>query len=106
MQEIEKLVGIKVEDFKLIVPNIKAAYTHAVAKYHQDTPEKMKMIDSLVFLSLALFLVQVTYGIVLGKRDPFNSFIAGTFCSLGIFALTMSLRIQLSNLKESFSDYS
>ena len=93
MQEIEKLLGIKVEDFKLIVPNVKAGYAHAVAKYHSETSNKMKMIDSLVFLSLALFVVQVIYGIVLGKRDPFNSFIAGTFCSLGLFAMTMSLRI-------------
>ena len=102
MQEIEKIIGIKVEDFKLLVPNIKAGYAHAVTKYHSETSDKMKMVDSLVFLSLALFVVQVTYGIVLGRRDPFNSFIAGTFCSLGIFALTMSLRIQLSNLKDSF----
>lgn len=106
MQEIEKLVGIKVEDFKLLVPNLKAGFSHAAKTYHSDTSDKLKMVDSLVFLSLALFAVQLTYGIVLGRRDPFNSFIAGTFCSLGIFALTMSLRIQLSNLKESFSDYS
>jgi len=90
----------------LIVPNVKAAYSHALAKYSSETPEKMKMVDSLALLSLALFVVQIAYGILLGKRDPFNSFIAGTFCSLGIFALTISLRIQLSNLKESFSDYS
>jgi hypothetical protein len=64
------------------------------------------MVDSLVILSLALFVIQVAYGMALGKRDPFNSFIAGSFCSLGIFAMTMSLRIQLSNIKESFSEYS
>jgi hypothetical protein len=93
MQEIEKIVGIKVEDFKLLVPNLKAGFSHAVTKYHSATTNKMKMVDSLVFLSLALFVIQVTYGIVLGRRDPFNSFIAGTFCSLGIFAMTMSLRI-------------
>ena len=102
MQEIEKILGVKAEDFKLLVPNLKAGFSFAVTKYHSETTDKLKMVDSLVFLSLALFVLQVAYGIVLGRRDPFNSFIAGTFCSLGIFALTMSLRIQLSNLKDSF----
>jgi len=106
MQEIEKIVGIKAEDFKLLVPNIKAGFSHAVTKYHSETTDKLKMVDSLVFLSLGLFAVQIFYGIVLGRRDPFNSFIAGSFCSLGIFAMTMSLRIQLSNIKESFTEYS
>ena len=47
-------------------------------------------------LCLAVFAVQACYGLVLGMRDPFNSFIAGVFCSLGMFGLTMGLRIQLS----------
>jgi oligosaccharyltransferase complex subunit epsilon len=54
------------------------------------------MVDSLIALALALFFLQVTYG-VLVCRDPFNSFIAGTFCSMGIFGLTASLRLQLSS---------
>ena len=106
MQEIEKIIGIKAEDFSLIVPNIKAGFGHAVKKYHDETQSKVKMIDNLVILSLTLFVVQLGYGIVLGRRDPFNSFIAGTFCSLGIFAMTMGLRIQITNIKDSFSDYS
>ncbi len=106
MQAIEKIVGIKVEDFTELVPNIKQGYQHASKKYHSETSNKLKMVDSLVLLSLSVFVVQIFYGVVLKKRDPFNSFIAGTFCSLGIFAMTMSLRIQLSNLKESFAEYS
>ena len=38
------------------------------------------------------------------SRDPFYSFIAGLFCSLGLFAMTASLRVQLSN-PDQFSTY-
>jgi len=57
MQEIEKLVGIKLEDFKLFVPNLKAGFSHAAKIYQNETSDKLKMVDSLVFLSLALFVV-------------------------------------------------
>jgi oligosaccharyltransferase complex subunit epsilon len=54
------------------------------------------MIDSFVILAGMTFVLQLSYG-VLVCRDPFNSFIAGLFCSMGIFALTVSLRIQLGD---------
>lgn len=63
------------------------------------------MIDSFAMLCLSLFVIQMVYGIAL-CRDPFNSFIAGTFCSLGMFGMTMALRIQLSNHAEEFADRS
>ena len=48
-------------------------------------------------------MLQVIYG-VLFNRDPFYSFIAGVFCSLGLFAMTASLRVQLTN-PEMFESY-
>ena len=62
----------------------------------KETPLRLKMIDTLIMLSLGLFFLQATYGVLM-CRDPFNSFIAGTFCSMGIFGLTMSLRVQLGS---------
>ena len=61
------------------------------------------MLDNLIVLSVATFFIQVTYGVLI-SRDPFYSFIAGVYCSLGVFAMTTSLRVQLTDPK-SFSQY-
>ena len=99
MQQIEKLVGLKVSDFTEFVPNLRQAYKLGSDKYIRETPVKLRMLDCLVALSFALFLVQAVYGVLI-CRDPFNSFIAGTFCAMGIFALSVSLRIQLASVKD------
>jgi hypothetical protein len=52
----------------------------------------MQLLDNLIMLSVVTFIIQVVYG-VLFNRDPFNSFIAGVFCSLGTFAMAASLRV-------------
>lgn len=82
-------------DFTELVPNLRQAYKMGSDKYQKETPAKLQMVDCLCALSFGLFVVQAAYG-VLVCRDPFNSFIAGTFCAMGIFALSVSLRIQLS----------
>ena len=92
MQQIEKIIGVKAEDFTSFVPTLKQAWVLVNTKYERDTPCKLKMVDKLVMLSGATFVLQVAYGVLM-CRDPFNSFIAGVFCSMGIFAMTISLRI-------------
>ncbi len=83
------------------------------------------MLDSLIVLCLVTFVVQIAYANALVfSRDPFNSYLAGIFCSLGQFALAgkkkppllsnlssnvsvidiASLRVQLSDA--TFEDYS
>ena len=74
---------------------ITQAVSMAKTRYFKETPVKLQLLDNLILLSLATFFIQVVYG-ALFNRDPFNSFIAGTFCSLGTFAMTTSLRVQLS----------
>jgi hypothetical protein len=64
----------------------------AKTRYFQETPLKMQLLDNLILLSVVTFIIQVAYG-VLFNRDPFNSFIAGVFCSLGTFAMAASLRV-------------
>ena len=78
------------------MPNLAAASKVASGKYNQETSAKLKLVDNLAALALAVFVVQLVYG-GLFCRDPFNSFIAGLFCSMGVFAMTVGLRIQLSN---------
>ena len=75
---------------------MKAAFEQATKTYVEETHPKLRLLDNLILLSLATFVIQVVYGILF-NRDPFNSFIAGVFCSLGTFGLSASLRIQLSD---------
>jgi len=102
MQNVEKVFGLSLDDFSSIVPAAKSAIKTSKTRYFKETPLKLQMLDNLILLSIATFVVQAVYG-VLFNRDPFNSFIAGVFCSLGTFSLAASLRIQLS--EEEFSDY-
>jgi hypothetical protein len=95
MQSLEKFFGLRGDDFRMLAPNLKNAATQTIQKYLRDTESRFRMIDSFALLCLSLFAIQIVYGVAL-CRDPFNSFIAGTFCSLGMFGMTMGLRIQLS----------
>ena len=69
----------------------------------ETTHPKLRLLDNLIILCLATFFLQVVYGVFF-NRDPFYSFIAGVYCSLGLFAMTASLRVQLTSL-EQFSYY-
>ena len=75
---------------------MKAAFDRSRVEYLDTTHPKLRMLDNLIILSLATFVIQVVYGITF-NRDPFNTFIAGVFSSLGLFGLSVSLRIQLSD---------
>ena len=83
------------------MPTLKAAFETATQTYVEETHPKLRMLDNLILLSLATFGIQVVYGILF-NRDPFTSFIAGVFCSLGVFGLSTSLRIQLTD--KSFNE--
>jgi len=71
------------------------AYEGISKKYFAETHPKLRMLDNLIVLSAATFIIQVAYGVLI-NRDPFNSFIAGVFCSMGAFGLSVSLRVQLT----------
>lgn len=86
MKQVEKILGISVNDFYIIGPAITEASGRILKDYKEGTHPKLKMLDSLIVLSLATFVIQIVYAQAVGK-DPFNSFLAGLFCSLGQFAL-------------------
>lgn len=96
MQQVEKTLGISVKDFQELAPKVQSAFDTAKAQYLAATHPKLRLLDNVIGLCIATFLIQVVYGVVF-NRDPFNSFIAGVFCSLGLFAMTASLRVQLTN---------
>ena len=74
-----------------------------MTKYRNETHPKLRVLDNLIMLSLLTFVIQVVYG-MLCNRDPFYSFIAGVFCSLGVFAMASSLRVQLTD-PEAFDHF-
>jgi hypothetical protein len=59
----------------------------AFLDFYKDTPKQIKMLDSLIALSLVLSLLQLAY-YILGGKNPFEAFVAGLFCTLGIMVLT------------------
>ena len=98
---IESYIGISVKDFSELGTTITAAFKDVREKYLANTHPKLRMLDNLIALSITTFFIQVVYGVAI-SRDPFYSFIAGVFCSLGVFAMSASLRVQLTD-PESFT---
>jgi len=96
MQSVEKTLGISLEDVRQLGPAMKSAFDAAKTQYLATTHPKLRLLDNLIILSIITFIIQMVYG-VLFNRDPFYSFIAGVFCSLGVFAMSASLRVQLTN---------
>ena len=95
MQQISKLIGFNLRDIKSLPAALLEASTFALQKYQQETKPRVKLIDNFCIFALFVFAVQLSYGVVF-SREPFDSFIAGVFCSLGLFAMTIALRIQLT----------
>jgi hypothetical protein len=86
MKQVEKILGVSINDINVVIPALGEAYVRIMKGYKEKTHPKLKMLDSLIILSLVSFVVQLAYAQVVGS-DPFNSYLAGLFCSLGQFAL-------------------
>jgi hypothetical protein len=87
MKQVEKLVGVSINDVRNVLPALNEASSRIFKEYTDNTHPKLKMLDGLIVLSLVTFFIQLMYAQVAGK-DPFNSLLAGLFCSLGQFALS------------------
>ena len=88
MKVVEKYLGVNTADLGELVPMLKNASGRMLKEYHQQTHPKLKMLDGLILFSLLTLVAQIVYAQVLVRdKDPFNSFLAGVFCSLGQFAL-------------------
>jgi hypothetical protein len=88
MKTLEKMVGVNTADFANLLPALTSASTRMLKEYTQGTHPKLKMLDSLIALSVVTFVVQIVYAnVIVFNKDPFNSYLAGIFCSLGQSAL-------------------
>ena len=61
MKQLEKISGININDFYIIGPALTEASTRIVKDYKEGTHPKLKMLDSLIVLSLATFVLQIVY---------------------------------------------
>ena len=82
MKQVEKVVGVSVNDLKIAIPAIKEAYSRLLKDYNEQTHPKIKLLDSFIVFCLMTFVIQLLYRLRVG-RDPFNSHLAGVYCSLG-----------------------
>jgi len=70
--------------------------------YVDDTPTKLKTIDSFLVFIMLSGIAQFVYCVVV-TNFPFNAFLAGFSSAVGQFVLTASLRSQVNPLnKEVF----
>ncbi|DBA03565.1 TPA: hypothetical protein N0F65_011466, partial [Lagenidium giganteum] len=71
-------------------------------QYEKSTSKKIKLIDGFLAYVLATGILQFIYCMLVGTF-PFNSFLAGFVCTVGVFVLAVSLRMQI-NPENEFKD--
>lgn len=62
--------------------------------YNIAVPKSLKKIDAFLAYVLFMGIAQFAYGLTVGTF-PFNSFLAGFLSCVGVFVLTVSLRMQI-----------
>nr|CCA17765.1 dolichyldiphosphooligosaccharideprotein glycosyltransferase subunit putative [Albugo laibachii Nc14] len=73
-------------------------------QYRKETPKKLQLLDGFLAYVLATGILQFVYCILVGSF-PFNSFLSGFICTVGVFVLTVSLRMQV-DASNKFTDRS
>ncbi|KDD72972.1 hypothetical protein H632_c2675p0 [Helicosporidium sp. ATCC 50920] len=69
---------------------------------YQKTHIKLKVLDALAATAVLTAAIQFLYARLMGTF-PFNSFLAGLFCCLSTFTLTVCLRSQVDPTKKDGS---
>lgn len=87
MKVLEKALGVNISELGLALNSIKDVGSRLRKDYSEKTHPKLRILDHLIVFSLVTFVIQIGYAVLVGK-DPFNSLLAGAFCSLGQFALS------------------
>ena len=71
------------------------------ADYSKTSTVRTRLVDALCVYALLTGVVQLVYVVVVGTF-PFNSFLSSFICHVGLFALGVSLRLQLSPANTEF----
>ncbi|OQR96028.1 acyl-CoA synthetase [Thraustotheca clavata] len=75
--------------------NVNGIVSDLLTQYSKNTPRKMKLIDGFLAYVLATGILQFVYCMLVGTF-PFNSFLSGFISTVGVFVLTVSLRMQIN----------
>lgn len=70
------------------------------AAYNTKTPKRIKSIDAYLFYVLVTGIVQLAYMLLVGSF-PYNSFLASFLSCVGVFVLTVGLRMQVNPASQS-----
>lgn len=57
MKQLEKIVGVNMNDIRVVIPALKEASTRMYNDYQNETHPKLKMLDGLILFSLATFVI-------------------------------------------------
>lgn len=61
MKQVNKFVGISFADLKVVIPALKEASSRILENYKETTHPKLRMLDSLIILSLVTFVIQIVH---------------------------------------------
>lgn len=56
-------------------------------QYRKETPKQLQLLDGFLAYVLATGILQFVYCVLVGNF-PFNSFLSGFICTVGVFVLT------------------
>jgi len=63
--------------------------------YYDETPSRLKVIDSFLIFIMASGIIQFAYCVLI-TTYPYNAFLSGFASTIGQFVLTASLRSQVN----------
>eukprot|EP00033_Pygsuia_biforma_P000470 GCRY01000556.1.p1 GENE.GCRY01000556.1~~GCRY01000556.1.p1 ORF type:complete len:108 (+),score=14.38 GCRY01000556.1:115-438(+) len=73
-----------------------------LSNYQNTTPQKLKLIDSFLVSILFAGIAVFCYCCLVGTF-PFNAFLSGFGCTVGVFVLAIGLRLQCDPESSEFS---
>jgi oligosaccharyltransferase complex subunit epsilon len=77
-----------------MAPSIRQACAKLGKSYLESTPTHIRVLDAFLAYSATTAAILALYCLLVGTF-PLNSFISAFMCSLGVFVLTVSLRLQV-----------
>ncbi|EME30723.1 Dolichyl-diphosphooligosaccharide--protein glycosyltransferase subunit DAD1 [Galdieria sulphuraria] len=84
----------------MIGTSIVEASKQLLVHYKNSVPYHLKVIDAFLLYVAFTAAIQFVYVLLVGTF-PFNAFLAGFFSCIGVFVLTVGLRMQLNPQNQS-----
>ncbi|GJQ11774.1 hypothetical protein GpartN1_g3565.t1 [Galdieria partita] len=75
--------------------SISEAGKRLIVHYKSTVPYHLKVIDAFLLYVAFTAAIQFVYALLVGTF-PFNAFLAGFFSCMGVFVLTVCLRMQMN----------